>query len=131
MASLMITVTTATASISRRTVNRNAEESHGRGLKRGVNSAYRPTCHNTWSLGTPDARSPGREGLAIEGHRLLIRAKHRRERRPSRMRSTASWKQSPQNENASGSDPFLSAHAAIPVVVVSACLSRWFQRPAL
>src|SRR5438067_12586621 len=30
-----------------------------------------------------------------------------------------------------GSDPFLSAHAAIPVVVVSACLSRWFQRPAL
>ena len=23
-----------------------------------------------------------------------------------------------------GSDPFLSAHAAIPVVVVSACLSR-------
>ena len=32
---------------------------------------------------------------------------------------------------ARGSDPFLSAHAAIPVVVVSACLSRWFQRPAL
>ena len=32
---------------------------------------------------------------------------------------------------AAGSDPFLSAHAAIPVVVVSACLSRWFQRPAL
>jgi Transposase DNA-binding len=30
-----------------------------------------------------------------------------------------------------GSDPFLSAHAAIPVVVVSACFSRWFQRPAL
>ena len=30
-----------------------------------------------------------------------------------------------------GSDPFLPAHAAIPVVVVSACLSRWFQRPAL
>ncbi len=30
-----------------------------------------------------------------------------------------------------GSDPFLLAHAAIPVVVVSACLSRWFQRPAL
>jgi hypothetical protein len=30
-----------------------------------------------------------------------------------------------------GSDPFRSAHAAIPVVVVSACLSRWFQRPAL
>src|SRR4051812_36718991 len=30
-----------------------------------------------------------------------------------------------------GSDPFLSAHAAIPVEVVSACLSRWFQRPAL
>jgi pimeloyl-ACP methyl ester carboxylesterase len=30
-----------------------------------------------------------------------------------------------------GSDPFLSAHAAIPVVVVSACFSRCFQRPAL
>jgi hypothetical protein len=30
-----------------------------------------------------------------------------------------------------GSDPFRSAHSAIPVVVVSACLSRWFQRPAL
>jgi hypothetical protein len=30
-----------------------------------------------------------------------------------------------------GSDPFLLAHAAIPVVVVSACLSRCFQRPAL
>ena len=30
-----------------------------------------------------------------------------------------------------GSDPFRSAHAALPVVVVSACLSRWFQRPAL
>ena len=29
-----------------------------------------------------------------------------------------------------GSDPFLSAHAAIPAVVVSACLSRWFHRPA-
>ena len=30
-----------------------------------------------------------------------------------------------------GSDPFLSAHAAITVVVVSACFSRCFQRPAL
>jgi hypothetical protein len=30
-----------------------------------------------------------------------------------------------------GSDPFLLAHAASPVAVVSACLSRWFQRPAL
>ena len=34
-------------------------------------------------------------------------------------------------EEVGGSDPFLSAHAAIPVVVVSACFSRWFQRPAL
>src|SRR4051794_38182551 len=32
---------------------------------------------------------------------------------------------------ATGSDPLLSAHAAIPVVVASACLSRWFHRPAL
>src|SRR6266511_3316954 len=30
-----------------------------------------------------------------------------------------------------GSDPFLSAHVALPVAVVSACFSRWFQRPAL
>jgi predicted transposase YbfD/YdcC len=30
-----------------------------------------------------------------------------------------------------GSDAFWSAHTAIPVVVVSACFSRWFQRPAL
>jgi hypothetical protein len=30
-----------------------------------------------------------------------------------------------------GSDAFLSVHAAIPVAVVSACFSRWFQRPAL
>ena len=36
-----------------------------------------------------------------------------------------------QRDGRGGSDPFLSAHAAIPVVVVSACLSRWFQRPAL
>jgi hypothetical protein len=27
--------------------------------------------------------------------------------------------------------PLLSAHAATLVVIVSACLSRWFQRPAL
>jgi hypothetical protein len=30
-----------------------------------------------------------------------------------------------------GSDAFLSAHAALAVAVVSACFSRWFQRPAL
>ena len=30
-----------------------------------------------------------------------------------------------------GSDPFLSVHAALPEAVVSACFSRWFQRPAL
>ena len=45
--------------------------------------------------------------------------------------SGASLRQEREELIAARSIPLLSAHATTLVVIVSACLSRWFQRPAL
>ena len=73
-----------------------------------------PREHFPWRVAGAKASCPGSDGALL----------------------TSSEKKSPgygppQLIGVLGGDPFRSAHAAIPVVVVSACLSRWFQRPAL
>jgi hypothetical protein len=65
-------------------------------------------------------------GLATRGAYFVIR----------QHASTLTWKLRGKRRRAGriatgGSDPFLPAHVATPVVVISACLSSWFQRPAL